>query len=87
MYKIRSKNIAHLTVASAILLGGTLAACGKSDNSAELVAEAKQHIAKGDSKAAVIQLKNALVKNPDETEARIVLGMLYNETGDPVSAE
>jgi putative PEP-CTERM system TPR-repeat lipoprotein len=87
MHKYRNKQIAGLTVATAILLGTGLAGCGRSDNSAALVAEAKQFIQKGDNKAAVIQLKNALVKNPNDAEARIVLGMLYNETGDPASAE
>ena len=52
-----------------------------------MVAEAKQYQLKGDSKAAVIQLKNALQKSPDDAEARFLLGTIYASSGDPLSAE
>jgi Tfp pilus assembly protein PilF len=51
------------------------------------VAEARQYQQKGDFPAAIIQLKNALQKNPDDAEARLLLGTVYNEAGDPQSAE
>lgn len=70
-----------------VLLMGGVAACGKTQTSQTLVSEAKQYQQKGDNKAAIIQLKNALQKNPDDTEARYLLGTIYNETGDPKSAE
>lgn len=73
-------------MASAVLLMGGLAGC-KTESSEALVAEAKQFIQKGDNKAAVIQLKNALLKNPSDVDARLTLGALYNEMGDSVSAE
>jgi putative PEP-CTERM system TPR-repeat lipoprotein len=76
------------TVFGAILLAnGGLAACTKMQSSEAFVEEAKKYQQKGDSKAAVIQLKNAIQKNPDDSEARYLLASIYNDTGDPHSAE
>ncbi|MCU6434109.1 PEP-CTERM system TPR-repeat protein PrsT [Undibacterium sp. Jales W-56] len=72
--------------ASAVLLA-SLGACSKTQSTEKLLAEAKQYQQKGDSKAAIIQLKNALQKDPDNKDARFLLGSIYNETGDAVSAE
>lgn len=67
----------------------TLAAggCNKSNDAASLIGEAKTYQQKGDVKAAVIQLKNALQASPDDPEARFALGSIYAESGDPLSAE
>ncbi|MES1981060.1 MAG: XrtA/PEP-CTERM system TPR-repeat protein PrsT [Pseudomonadota bacterium] len=70
-----------------ILCAGSLVACNKSQAPETLMAEAIQHRQKGDTKAAIIQLKNVLQKNPDNVEARYLLGSIYNETGDVQSAE
>ena len=83
----RSRTHAGAAVVSALLLLGAAGGCGKTETSASLVADARQFIAKGDSKAAVIQLKNALVKNPSDADARLTLGQLYLDTGDIPSAE
>lgn len=83
----RNKKLVGATMASALVLLGSLGGCSKSESSETLVAEAKQFIQKGDTKAAVIQLKNALLKNPSDVEARLTLGALYNDMGDAVSAE
>ena len=75
---------------SAALIGGGvggLAGCGKGKDAQTLIADAKQYQQKGDDKAAIIQLKNALQKNPDDAEARYLLGTIYNKTGDSQSAE
>lgn len=64
-----------------------LPACSKEADSQKLVASAKQAQDKGDLKAAVIELKNALQKNPENAEARAQLGKLYIKQGDPASAE
>jgi len=53
------------------------------DKSAEQnVADAKAALAKDDSAAAVIQLKNALQSNPALGEARVLLGQALLQTGD-----
>ena len=74
-------------VSSILLLTGGLAACGHNDSPEQLVADATKYRQKGDQKAAVIQLKNALQKKPDDADARFLLGSIYNDTGDALSAE
>jgi putative PEP-CTERM system TPR-repeat lipoprotein len=82
----RKKQIS-VTIATALLLLGGLAGCGKNETAASLVADAKQFQAKGDNKAAVIQLKNAIVKSPEDIQVRIALGEVYLAAGDGASAE
>jgi len=76
-----------LTSVAAVLSIAFISGCGKTQSTESLLAEAKQYQQKGDRKAAIIQLKNALQKNPDNVETRYLLGTIYNEIGDPVSAE
>ena len=57
------------------------------DDPAALLASAKQYIAKRDFSASIIQLKNVLQKDPDNAEARYLLGLSSLESGDVVSAE
>lgn len=64
-----------------------LTACNKMKTADELLAEARQYQQNGDHKAAIIQLKNAIQKNPDLIETRYFLGAIYNEIGDAQSAE
>jgi len=73
-------------VSGALLLAG-LTACNRDESTASLLAEAKQYQQKGDRKAALIQLKNAVAKSPEDGEARLQLGALYMEIGDAVSAD
>lgn len=75
-----------LLLGSVLIFGG-LASCGKPQTPEALIAEARQYREHGDIPAAIIQLKNALQKNPDDAEARYLLGTIYNETSDPQSAE
>jgi len=63
-----------------------LAACTK-DDASMYVASAKSYIAKRDYKAAVIEIKNALQREPDNGEARLLLATALMETGDPAGAE
>jgi cellulose synthase operon protein C len=62
-----------------------LAACG-GDSPEKLVKSARDYLAKGDSSAALIQLRNALQKAPDDPEARYLLGTALNERGDSPGA-
>lgn len=74
----------RLLIACVLSLG--MAACSGEDSST-LVSQAKASIAKGDTKAAIIQLKNAIAADEKSAEARFQLGKLYLETNDPASAE
>jgi putative PEP-CTERM system TPR-repeat lipoprotein len=74
-------------VSAVFVLGAGLAACSRDQSTATLLAEAKDYQQKGDKKAALIQLKNAVAKSPEDAEARIQLGALYLEMGDIVSAD
>jgi putative PEP-CTERM system TPR-repeat lipoprotein len=74
-------------LAQALLVTVSLAACEGRENVGALISEAHAYQKKGESKAAIIQLKNALQKNPDNAEARSLLGNIYYETGDVGSAE
>jgi cellulose synthase operon protein C len=71
---------------SGLLLSLLLAACG-GDNTASLLASAKEYLAKNDGKAAIIQIKNALQKNPNSAEARFMLGSVLLDGGDVSAAE
>jgi putative PEP-CTERM system TPR-repeat lipoprotein len=80
----RSKNAALLFT---LLLSVGISACSRTETTETLLADAKQYQQKGDTKAALIQLKNAVAKSPEDGEARMLLATLYSETGDYVSAE
>jgi len=78
-----SKSRGLLGALAVVLL---LAACG-ADKPDALLASARDYLAKNEPKAAVIQLKNALQKNPELPEARFLLGHALLRSGDPVGAE
>jgi len=73
------------TALSALLVSLLLVACG--DNPDAMISSAKDYLAKNDNKSAIIQIKNALQKNPDLPEARFLLGRSLLESGDPAGAE
>lgn len=77
----RAFKIAVLTLT---LLTGSGCGGGSPD---EMLASAKDYLAKNDSAAATIQLKNALAKNPNLAEARFLLGRALLDGGDAVAAE
>lgn len=69
-----------------ILCAGTLTACGGEDSATSL-ANAQAKLSAGDYKTAMIQLKNAVAKDPNNGEARYELGKLYLDQNDLASAE
>ncbi len=62
-----------------------LAGCGP-DSPAESIRSARQHLARGESAAAGIELKNALQQQPGSAEARLLLGQTLLDQGDAVAA-
>ncbi|RZA31424.1 MAG: PEP-CTERM system TPR-repeat protein PrsT, partial [Lysobacteraceae bacterium] len=82
-----SKRKLSAALLSSIFMMAGLSACGNNQSTATLLAEAKQYQQKGDAKAAMIQLKNAVAKSPEDAEARLQLGMMHLEMGDAVSAD
>ncbi len=71
---------------SPTLLSLLVACSGGGDSTgAAQIASAKSLLDKKDNKAAVIELKNALQKNPKSAEARLLLGKTLLENGDPVT--
>jgi putative PEP-CTERM system TPR-repeat lipoprotein len=76
-------SFATIAVAAAVAL--LLAGCGDSPES--LLSSAKDYMAKNDYKAATIQIKNELQKQPDSGEARRLLGLALLAGGDASAAE
>ena len=69
-----------------LVLSLLLVSCG-GDKPDAMLASARDYLGKNDPKAAIIQLKNALQKNPDLPEARFLLGQALLNSGDPLGAE
>lgn len=74
---------ALVLVAASTLL---LLAC-RNESPEALMTSARAYEAKGDHKAAIIQLRNVLQQKPADGEARLLLGRLLLQAGDPVSAQ
>jgi putative PEP-CTERM system TPR-repeat lipoprotein len=72
--------------AGALALALALLGCSSGGSEAELVASAQALLDKHDTKGAVIQLKNALQRNPQSAPARLLLGKSLLAGGDPVAA-
>ena len=64
-----------------------LVACAGKKTSEEYLASAKDYIAQSDYPAATIELQNALQLDGNAAEARWLLGKIYLDTGDILTAE
>ncbi|SER15947.1 putative PEP-CTERM system TPR-repeat lipoprotein [Nitrosomonas sp. Nm51] len=78
-------NIKSALVCALIILG--LTACGETKDAETLIAEATEYQKKGDVNAAIIQFKNAIRQEPNNAKARFLLGAIYQQRNDPLSAE
>jgi putative PEP-CTERM system TPR-repeat lipoprotein len=80
----KSPRIAAFSLSALVL--ASVAGCG-GESTDSLLKSARDYVAKKDYKAAVIQAKNALQKNPELGEARYLLGKALLDSGDVVAAE
>lgn len=67
----------------------TLSGCDPTSSLTELehIQRAKDSETRGDLKTSIIELKNAVQKNPDSAQARLLLGQLYLKTEQGAEAE
>ena len=70
-----------------VALLSILSACSGGSSVEEHIAKANQFIAGSKYDAAIIELKNALQQDNDSAEARWLLGKIYLDSGDILSAE
>ena len=82
--RIRCTPVLRNTLLSVCLC--TLIACGPSTPE-ERMSAAREAIESGDPRAAEIHLKNLLRENPDNGDARHLLGELLLAAGDPAGGE
>ncbi len=69
-----------------VLAGLFLASCDEStEDNVDQLQQAKDAIDAGDLRTGNVILKNLLENDPKNAEARLLLGSLYLDTGDPVS--
>lgn len=80
-----SSTILYCRPVIGLLLALLLTACGAKPEA--MLSSAKDYLAKNDTKAAVIQIKNALQVKSDLPEARLLLGQILLDAGDAVGAE
>ncbi len=71
---------------TAAALSALLLACG-GPSPERMIASARDYLAKGDRPAAIIELRNALQAQPDNGEARFLLGKASLESRDFATAE
>ena len=92
MKKFERLGISKIVIASAVLLGMNFASpvyAARGDKGAadEYYQDAKKYVQKGDTNAAVIQLKNALQEDRNHIGARKLLGEVYLKVGNGPAAE
>ncbi len=87
---MQTRNITPTCIRGIFLLLATLVlfACGDAEvNDKQMVEVARGYLAQNKPREAAIELKNALQGNPDNAEARYMLGMINLDVGDIASAE
>jgi putative PEP-CTERM system TPR-repeat lipoprotein len=78
-----------LSIALAFATSAALSGCDRISNLTEQehIQRAKDFEDKGNLKASIVELKNAVQKNPDSPQARLLLGQIYLKVGLGAEAE
>ncbi len=79
-----SVSIKRFAIVAVVLL---LSACGEAMNESQMVASAKDYLAKNQIRNASIELRNTLKANPGNAEARYLLAEVSMRIGDFATAE
>lgn len=88
MNLLKNKWLWALVAFVIIAAAGSFWVVGRTDlSSGNYLEDARQQIASGDVAAGIIQLKNAVQKNPSDGEARLLLGNIYVQIGEYSGAE
>ena len=74
-------------IASLVCIGSLIGLLGCDASPAERLAEAGHLVTRQDLTAALIQLKSLVQDEPDSAEARLLLGQVLLDGGDPVAAK
>ena len=84
-----TKHPIALAIALAFATSAALSGCDRTSNLTEQehIQRAKDSETQGDLKTSIIELKNAVQKNPDSAQARLLLGQIYLKTGQGAEAE
>ena len=84
-----TKHPIALAIALAFAASITLSGCDRASRLTpeEHIQQAKDFESKGALTSAVIELKNAVAKDPQNPQARLLLGQIYVELGDGAAAE
>lgn len=83
----RADSVGWLKKAALLLALCTASACGLALDNDALIERARQAEAEGDLRAAVVDLRTVLQKEPDNMEARLLLGSVALKSGDGFEAE
>jgi cellulose synthase operon protein C len=86
MLKVRHHYLWRSAAFAAALLAITCLGANAKESSAS-IKDAEQYVAKGDLKAAEIELRNAVRQSPDNPVIRARLAQIYLDLGDATSAE
>ena len=81
------KYLQPIKIAASLLTVSLIAGCSADLTDVELLQRAKDFQDEGKVQSAIVELKNAASKNPQNIEVRWLLGKLYVELRDGESAE
>lgn len=81
------KAVVTMAALTALAIAAPAWAAKDSDEARKYVESGRSYIAKNDPRAAIIEFRNALKADPDNVEARRLLGELYLRTGQAEPAQ